>query len=234
MSFDLLTMRAGDHNYATSGGAAQTHHDTPATPQPEKTTLRDGASIAPSTSLTTAPTGGSSGGQKKPARRHDGTKPPGKLFERISEISDEEVCPSCQCLLTRSEINQNKVGRARRGQCNDCFRRMPAAVANMGGPSYSSRVKNATTESTTPPATAGAGPSFPPCQHRSLPHAVPCPDCERIERHQYLRRTNPFIPGKKTSACEHRGLGQFLPAANATPWNTSAMSYAEIVAKTRS
>ena len=124
---------------ATSGGAAQTYHDTPATPQLEKTTPRGGASIAPSTSLTTAPTGGNSGGQKKPTRRHDGTRPPGESFGRISEISDEEVCPSCQCLLTRSEINQNKVGKARRGRCNDCFRRMPAPIANMGSPSYSSR-----------------------------------------------------------------------------------------------
>ena len=59
--------------------------------------------------------------------------------------------------------------------------------------------------------------SFSPCQHRASPWSTPCPHCERIERHRHLRRTNPFIPGKKTPGCEHRGPGQFLPCEQCNP-----------------
>ena len=99
-------------------------------------------------SHTTALTVGNSDVPAQPARPHDEARTPNEPFARIREISDEEVCPQCQCLLNRSENNKNKVGKARRGRCDDCFGSMPAPVADMGCPSNSSRDPDATTEST--------------------------------------------------------------------------------------
>ena len=90
----------------TTGGAARRRRTTRADLVSPKTTSNDGASIAANISHTPVSTDGNSGGPVRPAEPHNA---------RIREISDEEVCPQCQCLLTRSEINQNKVGWARRG-----------------------------------------------------------------------------------------------------------------------
>ena len=118
----------------TSGGAARRRHSTRVTRTRGPMTSPAGDSTVQHISHTTA--------------RNDVVSD-----NRIRKISDEEVCPLCQCLLSRSERNKNKVGKARRGRCDDCFRSMPAPVADMGGPSYSSRVRDATTESTFPPET---------------------------------------------------------------------------------
>ena len=199
--------------FGTSGGAALQYHDTPAIPLPARTIPNDGVSTAPITSHITAPMGGNSAGRKKPARRRGETRPCNESSERIREISDEEVCTECHLLLTRSEVNQNKVGKARRGRCNDCFRRMPAPVADMGGPPHSSRGSGASsTESTIFFSKEETGPPspYPPCQHRANAWETPCPECEKIEKHRFLRRTNPFLLSGLSPACEHRGPGPFL------------------------
>ena len=90
----------------TSGGAARRCRTTRADHVSRKTTSNDGASITANISHTLVSMDGNSGRPVKPAEPHNA---------RIREISDNEVCPQCQCVLTRSEIDQNKVGRARRG-----------------------------------------------------------------------------------------------------------------------
>ena len=151
--------------------------------------------------------------RRNPARRRGETRPRSESSERIREISDKEVCPQCQCLLSRSEKNKNKVGKARRGRCDDCFRSMPAPVTDMGGPSYSSRIGNATTESTFT-SHGEAGPSYPPCQHRARPQSVPCGHCAKINHHRTLRQTISLTNGFNSPACEHRGAGFLLPCDN--------------------
>ena len=101
-----------------SGDAAQRYRTMRASPVPTMTMSSGGDFTAANTSRTIASTAQNSAGHEKPAMRQPGGA-------RISEIADEEVCPSCQCLLTRSEMNQNKVGRARRGRCTDCYLRAP-------------------------------------------------------------------------------------------------------------
>ena len=44
-------------------------------------------------------------------------------------------------------------------------------------------------ESTTSPTPAGAGPSYPPCKHRSRTWTTPCPHCEADALHRKLRQT---------------------------------------------
>ena len=64
---------------------------------------------------------------REPVTPQLAASPPSKQT-RIREISDEELCPQCQCLLSRSEINQKKVGRECRGRCSNCYLRAPAPV----------------------------------------------------------------------------------------------------------
>ena len=87
-----------------SGDAARQRHTTRASQQPTTTTPNDGDSTARSTSRTTASTARNSAGPAKSAT----LRPADSLPARITEVSDEEVCPSCQCLLTRSEKNQSE------------------------------------------------------------------------------------------------------------------------------
>ena len=87
---------------------------------------------------------------------------------------------------------------------------MPAPVADMGGPPYSSRIENASTESTFS-SHGEAGPSYPPCQHRARPQSIPCGHCAKINHHRALRQTVSLTDGFDSPACEHRGAGFFLP-----------------------
>ena len=136
--------------------------------------------------------------------------PADSLPALITEISNEEVCPQCQCFLTHLEIKRNKVGQARPGCSTNCDLKAPAAVADLGAPLYSSRGIGAQTESTYSPTTVGAGASFPPGQHQALTYSIPCQHWEQIERHRFLRRMHPFIPGGIAPTCEHCGAGDFL------------------------
>ena len=108
-----------------SGGAARPRRTTRASQQPMTMTPNDGDFTARNISRTTASTAQDSAEPAKPVTPRPADSPPA----RITEVSDDEVCPQCQCLLKRSERNKNKVGKARRGRCDDCFRSMPAPVA---------------------------------------------------------------------------------------------------------
>ena len=104
------TMQASEN----SVGGAWRHRTKRASHPPTMMIFNDGDSVAENIFPTTSSMAQNSAGPEKPA------KPPPDAA-RITEISDEEVCPQCHCLLTRSEINQNKVGRTRRGRCTDCY-----------------------------------------------------------------------------------------------------------------
>ena len=108
-----------------------------------------------------------------------------------------DLCNECECYLRPEEKEANErtaTATTRRGRCDDCYRRSPALIAPMGGPSYSFGTSFRydtvpTTESTTSPPSGRAGPSYLPCQHRARTQSVPCPHCEANALHRKLRRT---------------------------------------------
>ena len=53
------------------------------------------------------------------------------------------------------------------------------------------------TESTTPPTSVGAGPSYAPCQHRARSQSTPCPHCEANSLHRRLRQTLTLYHGPR-------------------------------------
>ena len=51
-----------------------------------------------------------------------------------------ELCNECECYLRPEDKEANEqdaTSTARRGRCDDCYRKSPAPIAPMGGPSYS-------------------------------------------------------------------------------------------------
>ena len=133
--------------------------------------------------------GRTSGGDRTASRTaHDLAPTAGRLVD---------LCNECECILRPEEKEANErdvTAAARWGRCDDCYRKSPAPNAPIGGPSYSfgtsfRYVTVPQTESTTSPTSAGAGPSYPPCQHRARPQPVPCPHCEASALHRKLRQT---------------------------------------------
>ena len=49
-----------------------------------------------------------------------------------------KLCSECECYLRREEVEANEreaTSSARRGRCDDCYRKSPAPIAPIGGPS---------------------------------------------------------------------------------------------------